>query len=152
MLNGPTAGLDDNSFFVRFKRGFKFGRDHYGKSLVLLLVLLFLTSLLMQPIAFVLSMHQSWNNEPWIPDLLDMAADFIKRIAQIYTNDYMVWANAFRQFVYVLFMLGILPLMIIVFALAYYSELEKTEVKGLRRAFEKFGKRSRSRETEVDFE
>ncbi len=152
MINGPAAGLDDSPFGVRFKRGFKYSKQHYGKSLVLLLVLLILTALLMQPIAFVFSIHEGWNNEPLIRDLLDMVTEFIKRIAQIFTDDYMIWANAFRQLIYVIFMLGILPLMIIMFSLGYYSELEKTEAKGLRKAFEKFGKRSRSRETDIDFE
>jgi hypothetical protein len=35
---------------------------------------------------------------------------------------------------------------------SYYSELEKTEAIGLKKQFEKFGKRNRYLETEVDFD
>ena len=152
VVNGPAAGLDDEKFGIRFKRGFKYGAQHYGKTLVVLLILLLLTFLVMQPIAFVFSIHNSWSNEPEVRDLLDMAADFVKRIAQLVTDDYMIWSNVLRQFVYIIFVLGILPLAIIAFSFGYYSELEKTEARGLREAFKRFGKRSRSKETDVDFE
>ena len=152
VVNGPAVGLGSEKFGVRFKRGFKYGTQHYGKTLVVLLILLLLTFLVMQPIAFVFSIHNSWSNEPEVRDLLDMAADFVKRIAQLVTEDYMIWSNILRQFVYIIFVLGILPLAIIAFSFGYYSELEKTEARGLREAFKKFGKRSRSKETDVDFE
>lgn len=104
----------------------------------------------MQPIAFVFSIHEGWSNEPMVRDILDMAADFVKRVAQIFTEDYMIWSNAFRQLVYIIFMLGILPLVIITMAFGFYTEQEKTEAVGLKKEFEKFGKRSRVKETNVD--
>ena len=64
----------------------------------------------------------------------------------------MFWANVMRQIVYVIFMLFILPLLIITMAFGYYSELEKTEANGLKNAFKNFGKRSRIKETPVDFD
>jgi uncharacterized membrane protein SpoIIM required for sporulation len=152
MLNGAAAGLDDEKFGVRFKRGFKYSAQHYGKSLLVLLILIGLTVLMMQPIAFVFSIHDGGSNEPMVRDVLDMVADFTKRIAQIYTDDYMFWANVLRQLVYVLFMLFLLPLLFITMSFGYYSELEKTEANGLKNAFKKFGKRSRTKETSVDFE
>ena len=152
MLNGAAAGLDDEKFGVRFKRGFKYSAQHYGKSLLVLLILIGLTVIMMQPIAFVFSIHDGWSNEPMVRDVLDMVADFTKRIAQIYTDDYMFWANVLRQLVYVLFMLFLLPLLFITMSFGYYSELEKTEANGLKNAFKKFGKRSRTKETSVDFE
>jgi hypothetical protein len=45
-----------------------------------------------------------------------------------------------------------LPLVVITMAFGYLSELEKTEAKGLKKAFEKFGQRSRTHEKEVDFD
>ena len=145
-------GLDSSTFGVRFGRGFKYSKQHYGKTLLLVLVLGLLTVLIMQPIAFIFSIHEGWNNEPMVRDLLDMTADFVKRVAQIFTDDYMFWANAFRQLVYIIFMLGILPLLIIAMSFGYFNERERTEAIGLRKAFEKFGKRSRSKETNEDFE
>ena len=152
-LNGAAAGLDKESYGTRFKRGFKYSSQHYGKSMVLLLILVPLIALMLQPIASVLSIHNTWSNEPAImSDLLDLGADFVKRIAQMFTDDYMIWANALRQLVYVIVLLTLLPLVIIVMSFGYHSELEKTEANGLKEAFKKFGKRSRSQETEVDFE
>lgn len=153
-LNAASAGLDDESFGTRFKRGFKYSKQHYWKTVVLLLILLLLVTLIMQPIAFVFSIHDGWRDEPLVRDLLDMVADFVKRVAQIFTEgtEYMFWSNAFRQLIYVLFMLGILPLVIIMMSFGYYSELERNEANGLKRAFKKFGKRSRNKETDVDFE
>ncbi len=152
MLNSAAAGLGDEKFGVRFKRGFKYSAQHYGKSLLVLLILIGFTAVLMQPIAFVFSINDGWSNEPIMRDFLDMVADFTKRIAQIYTDDYMFWANVLRQLIYVLFMLFILPLLFITMSFGYYSELEKTEANGLKNAFKKFGKRSRTKETSVDFE
>ena len=152
-LNGAAAGLDDGSLGQRFKRGFKYSTQQYGKALLLLLVFLGLTAIIMQPIAFVLSIHDI-GNEPTVPDFLDMIVGFIKRVGQIFFDgfEYIALGNAFRQVIYVLFILGILPLIIISMAFGYYSELERTEASGLRQAFGKFGKRSRTHETEIDFE
>ena len=149
-LNASTMGLSDLKTGKKFGLGFKYSQQHYGKTLVVIFILLLLTAMMMQPIALVFSIHDGWRNEPLIRDILDMTADFIKRVAQIFTDDYMIWSNAFRQLIYVLFMLGILPLMIITMAFGFYSEREKTEAVGLRKEFEKFGKRSRVKETNVD--
>ena len=106
----------------------------------------------MQPIAFVFSIHDGWTNEPIVSDLLDIVANFTKRVAQLFTDDYMFWANAFRQLIYIIFLLGIVPMVVITMSFAYFTEREKTEAIGLRIHFEKFGKRSRTRETKADFE
>jgi uncharacterized membrane protein SpoIIM required for sporulation len=155
-INAASAGLGDGSFGERFKRGFKYSKQHYGNTLLLLLILLLLTFLIMQPIAFIYSYHETdWvtlEEAPVMRDLLDLSADFVKRIAQIYTDDYMIWANILRQIVYVFYILGLLPLLVISMSFAFYSERERTEAHGLRKAFQKFGKRSRSQEKEVDYD
>jgi uncharacterized membrane protein SpoIIM required for sporulation len=151
-LNAATMALSPLKRKGKFGLGFSYSSKHYGKSLVVLLILLLLTAMIMQPIALVFSIHQGWTNEPMVRDILDMAADFVKRIAQVFVSgdDYMVWSNGFRQIIYILFMMGVLPLLIMTMALGYYSEREKTEAFGLRKEFEKFGKRSRIKETSVD--
>ncbi|MBL1279859.1 MAG: stage II sporulation protein M [Fluviicola sp.] len=151
-LNAAAMGISKGKFKERFRKGFKYSKQHYGKSLVLLLVLIGLTSIILQPVAFVFSIHDTWSDEPQMRDLLDMTADFVKRIGQIYSTDYMVWANVLRQIVYVIFMLGLLPLLVITMAFGYFSEREETEALGLRKQFEKFGKRSNTQETPVDFD
>ena len=151
-LVGVSFGLSEGTFGQKFKQGFKYSKQHYGKSLLVILVLLLITTLFMQPIAFVFSMHDGWSNEPMVPDVLDMVAGFVKRVAQIFTDDYMVWSNGFRQLVYIAFMLGIVPLVAITMSFGFFSEREKTEALGLKKAFKNFGKRSRVKETPVDFD
>ncbi len=151
-LNAAAMGLSAKERKGKFGLGFSYSSKHYGKSLVVLLILILLTAMLMQPIGFVFSIHEGWNNEPLVRDILDMAADFVKRVAQVFVagDEYMVWSNGFRQLIYILVMMGVLPLLIMTMALGYFNEREKTEAFGLRQEFEKFGKRSRIKETSVD--
>lgn len=147
-----SMALDEGSVGARLKKGFSYSRQHYGKSLLALLILLILTTLLMQPIAFIFSIHEGWNNEPMVRDVLDMVADFTKRVARVFTDDYLIWSNVVRQVVYLMYVFALLPLLVIVMALGFLSEREKNEANGLRKAFEKFGRRSRTKETQEDFE
>ncbi len=151
-LQSASMGLGEGTLGQRFKRGFKYSSQHYWKSFLIILILCLLTIMVVQPIALIFSIQDSWTGEPMVRDLLDMLADFTKRVAQIYTDDYMIWSNALRQLFYVVFILAIIPMVVITMAFGFYSEREKTEAKGLRRQFEKFGKRSRSKETNADFD
>ncbi len=151
-LHGATVALGDGSFGHRLKKAFSFSKNNYGNSLLTLLLILVFIVLISQPIAFVFSNHFGFNNEPLVRDLLDMVADFTKRIAANYSSNPLIFSNIIRQIVYILFLLFVIPLVIIPTAFAFYSELEKTEVLGLKKQFEKFGKRNRFQETDVDFE
>ena len=145
-------GLDDEKFSVRLNRGFKYSSKQYGNGILALVIISILVFVAAQPIAFFMSIHQQWTDEPMLPDLLDMVAGFIKRIAMIYTDDYMIWPNVFRQFIYVMFIIMVIPVLVLMMSFGYYNELEKNEAKGLRKSFEKFGKRSRNKETDADFD
>lgn len=151
-LNGATAALDGGDSRGRFSKGFRFSKQHYGNSLLILMLLTVLVFILSQPIAFVLSMHDGWRDEPMIRDLLDIIADFTKRVALLYTEDYMFWANVVRQLFYLVFLIGVLPLVAITAAFGFYTERERSEATGLKIAFKNFGKRSRTQEMEADFE
>lgn len=151
-LNASTVALADKDQKNKLGRGFKYSSKHYGNSLVILLLLTLVVLVLSQPFAFVLSIHDGWRDEPMIRDLLDMLADFVKRVAQVYTTDYMFWANVVRQVVYVLFLFALLPLIGITAAFGYYTEKERNEANGLKKAFEAFGKRSKTQEMEADYE
>jgi uncharacterized membrane protein SpoIIM required for sporulation len=151
-LNAATAALDEGPSKSAFGLGFKYSKQHYGNSLVVLLLLTLLVAIIAQPIAFVLSIHENWNNEPMIRDLLDLVADFVKRVAQLYTDDYMFWANVARQLVYLIFILGILPLVAITMAFGYFTEDERTKANGLKESFKRFGRRSRTQEMDADYE
>lgn len=151
-LQGATMGLDTASFGKRFKKSFKISKGHYGNSLLVLLILIVLVIILVQPVAFVFSIHEGFNEKPLVKDLLDMLAEMTKRIAREFTENYIVAGNIVRQIVYLLFILGIVPLIAITTGFSYFSEVEKTEAIGLRKAFDKFGKRNRFQEKPVDFE
>ncbi len=149
-LNAATMGLDDEKFYVRFNRGFKYSSKQYGNGMLAMVIITLLVFMAAQPIALFLSNHISFTDEPLLPDLLDMVAGFVKRIAMIYADDYMIWPNAFRQLVYIIFIIMVIPILVLMMSFGYYNELEKNEAKGLRKTFEKFGKRSRSKETDFD--
>lgn len=151
-LQGATMGLDAASFGKRFRKSFAFSIRHYGKSLAILTLLTIFVVLIMQPIAFVFSIHEGYGDQPLVKDLLDMLAEFSKRIAREFTTDYMLISNLVRQFFYVVYVLGILPMVAISTGFSYFSELEKNEAKGLRNAFLKFGRRNRYQEKPEDFE
>ena len=144
--------FDSGNLKVRLSKGFKFSKRQYGNSLLVIGILIALTAMIVQPIAFYFSIHETWSDEPTMRDLLDMVADFVKRVAHIFDADALVWGNLLRQIVYVVFLLGIIPLYIITMTFGYFTEREKSEALGLHKAFEKFGKRSNTKETKVDFE
>lgn len=150
ITNAATAGLDDSSMGARLKKGFKISSQIYGINLLNLLLLTIFVTLVSQVIALVFSIHNTWNNEPMMTDLLDMLANFVKRIAMIFTDDYMIYANVVRQVIYLLFVFLVMPLLIISTGFAYFNVVEKLEARGLKKEFEKFGKRKRNQESNFD--
>ena len=150
MVNAATAGLDHDGFGKRWGKGFKVSSQNYGTTLLNLLLLFVLVVIFSQTIASVFSVHNTYTNKPEMRDLLDILADFVGRVAMIFTDDYMLYSNIVRQFVYVLFILVVLPLLVISTAFGYYNVVEKMEAIGLKMEFEKFGKRKRNQETNVD--
>jgi len=152
LLNSAAVGLDDNKFGVRLRKGFKYSAQHYGNSLLMLLILLLFVSLLMQPIASVFSIHDFRGEPSIMSDLLDLVAGFVKRIAITLEGDHIFWGNITRQLVYVLFIIMFIPLVVIMTSFGYFSERERTEANGLKNEFKRFGKRSRTKESSVDFE
>lgn len=151
-LNAATVGLADMPFGQRFSKGFKYSSKNYGNALLAMLILLVIVFMAAQPIAFFMSNHYFGQDEPILPDLLDFVTRFIKRVAQIFTDDYIIWANAFRQFVYVFYVIFVICILAIMMSFAFYNELERNEASGLKEEFKKFGKRSRNQETTVDFD
>jgi uncharacterized membrane protein SpoIIM required for sporulation len=151
-LQSATMGLDDVSFGKRYKKSFRFSAKQYGNTLLTLGLLVTFIVLIAQPIAFVFSIHNGYNDEPLIKDALDMFVGLVKRVSREFTDDYIVIGNIVRQIVYLAFLLGILPLIAITAAFSYYTELDKSEAKSLKENFKKFGKRNRYQEKSVDFE
>ncbi|MEN9998172.1 MAG: hypothetical protein RI922_1162 [Bacteroidota bacterium] len=151
-LQGATMGLDDAAFGGRLKKSFRFSVKQYGNTLLTLGLVLVFIVLIAQPIAFVFSIHNGYNDEPLVSDALDMLVGLVKRVSREFTDDYIVIGNIVRQVVYVAFLLGVLPLLAIIAGFSYYTELDKSEAKSLKENFKKFGKRNRYQEKSVDFE
>jgi uncharacterized membrane protein SpoIIM required for sporulation len=150
-LNGAVAGIlsKPNSFSLAWK----YSMRSYGNSLLTFIIFFLVVALFAQPIAFVYSIHDgNFVNEPPIRDLLDMLADFIKNLGDTFGFDRWFWSNYARQIVYVLFILVVFPLWIISIHFIAFNEHEKESAEGLKIAFKKFGKRSRIKENEVDYE
>lgn len=145
-MNGVSAGLGKQTFAERFRRGFRYGTRQYGTILLVMIFSVCIFSVFAQPIALFLSEHNSFTNEPSMRDLLDHAAEFIKRIAQIFTEDYIIWANLFRQLIYVLFIIAMLPMLSIMLSFVMTSQIEKEEANSLKKAFKNFGKRQKHQE------
>ncbi|MCR9171041.1 MAG: stage II sporulation protein M [bacterium] len=150
-LNAATMGLDDTPFGKRLSKGFNYSAKNYGNGLLALLIMLCIVFIAAQPVAFVLSIHFTPFG-PGVSDLLDIIAEFIKRVGQIFTDDYILYANIFRQFIYLIYVLVVLGVLSVMMSFAYFNEVERNEAAGLREAFKKFGKRSRNKETTVDFD
>src|SRR5690606_13612400 len=108
--------------------------------LIVILVLIF-----SQLIASVFSIH-GYNGKPEMRDLLDMLADFVGRIAMVFTDDYVIYSNIVRQVVYMLFVMLCVPMFVISTAFSYFTVIERIEGIGLRNEFKKFGKRKRNQE------
>lgn len=145
-FNGVSAGLGNKKFGELFKLGFRYGASQYGTILLVLMVCVGMITIFAQPIALFLSNHNGFRNEPTMRDALDHAAEFIKRIAQNFTEDYIIWANLFRQIIYTIFILAVLPIMTIMLSFVFTSQIEKEEANGLKKAFKSFGKRQKHQE------
>lgn len=150
LTNAATAGLDESSFGKRWSKGFSMSAQSYGTGLLNLLLLTLLVAVVGQTIAFVFSIHSGWNNKPMMTDLLDMLSEFVSRIALVFTEDYMIYSNVTRQIVYIVFIILVIPLLVISTAFNYFNVVEKQEAIGLRKEFEKFGKRKRNQESSFD--
>lgn len=149
-LIASVMGYSPGKFGEKFKKGFKYSTKHYLPSLANIFIAGLIIAVLMQPIALVFSIHEGYRNEPMISDLLDLACGFIKRVGQEYTEDYILYSNVFRQFIYLFYILITIPFVYIITSLSYFSQREKNELTGLKMEFKKFGKRSRTQETNID--
>lgn len=129
-------------------KAFKYGAKQWAFNLSLILIFIAMMVVFVQPIAFVLS-HPEIDA---LPDFLDLFTGFIRMIIQDDTAYTIHIINGIKIFVYLIFMLLILPLFCISSALSSYKALEENEALALKEEFGKFGKRSRTSETKVDYE
>lgn len=130
--------------------GFKFSSRNWGKNFGVVLFFTLFIFIAVQPIAFIFSISD--GGAPLMNDLLDLLTDFVKQFLAEETAYYVVVANVIRQVVYLLAFVLLLPLIFIASGFLFHSVEEEIEVVGLKKEFEKFGKRSRVQETQYDYE
>lgn len=152
-LNAAVMGIGKEPFGKRFGLSWKYSARSYGNSLLTIMMFTVIMALFAQPIAFVGSIHDgTLLQDPPIPDLLDMACDFIRSLCDKLEWDSWFISNVFRQLVYLSFLFFVIPLWVVCIHFLAYNEHEKETASGLRRAFALFGKRSRVKENEADYE
>ena len=140
ILVPSSVGLESKP---SLKLGFSLASKNWNSSVLMLFTLSLITFFFAQPFAFVI---------PEAGDLLDWFTDFLLPIFTEITPEPIVWVNVIRQIVYVGFILLMLPLFFIVFGLLFYSAKEEKEAIGLKVSLQQFGKRSRIKESNSDFE
>ncbi|TNE55814.1 MAG: stage II sporulation protein M [Bacteroidetes bacterium] len=152
-LNGVTASAVEEKAGRRFSLGWKYSAQSYGNSLMVLFLFFVILALFAQPIAFVGSIHDNnFVSSPPMPDLLDLLTDFVKNVCDTFHWNKWVISNYVRQLVYLIFIMAVFPLWIIAMHFLVYNEHEKETANGLKADFQKFGKRSKVKEHDVDYE
>lgn len=142
--------LENGSFGEKFKKSFSYSASNYFSSLMIIILLFILIFLLGQPFAFCFSIHE--GAEPMVSDLLDLSAGFIDRILSEYTSSSFEISNLFRQIVYLVALIGTIPVISFFILIGYFSIAEERSALSLEKDLQNFGKRHRLKEREVDFE
>jgi uncharacterized membrane protein SpoIIM required for sporulation len=151
-LNAIVPAISTGTFREKLRLGWTYSSRSYGFAILSVLLFSLIFALFLQPIAFVGSIPDNASAPPNIRDLLDMLSDFVKDISGTLGWDRLFWSNVTRQFVYLFFIITIFPLWIIARTFMAYNEHEKETAGGLKASLKQFGKRSRFKENEIDFD
>ena len=130
-------------FFTAFIRAFSLGKGAYGDALGS-----FITFLIIISIFFFVLANPLFGGI----GILNLIDELIKDFTITSTSHYYAIISVFNSLVYVLFIFFLMSIYFISFSFNYYSSEEKKNAKGLYDRLEKFGKRNRSFETDLDFE
>ena len=148
LLLPAAAGLFSGK--NKLQKGFQYSSRNWAKNFGVLLFFIVCIFLAVQPIAFVFSIHE--GSEPMMSDILDIITNFVKQFLVEETSYYVVVANVIRQIIYLLAFIFLLPLVLIATGFLFYGAQEEVDAVGLKKEFERFGKRSRVQETQYDYE
>ena len=142
----PSISLSgDRKIRDRMRTGLRYGAGSYGKIVLLISTLGLFLFLILQPLGFVFSIHET-NTPPIMRDLLDVLVDFVIRTSEWFTDDALMVGNIVRQLVYLGVLLLLIPFIALLFGFGFLSEAEKREATSLKKAFEKFGATAKNKE------
>lgn len=142
-INGIASLIifEKKDFFSAFAGGFGLGKNGYGDMLVAFMGSVAIT------IIFFFILHN-----PFELGLMSIINDLLKDVLIVSVDSYRVVIAIVDSVIYVLYLFFTLSIFMISFALTYYTIKEKTTARGLFDRLEKFGKRNKNFETELDFE
>lgn len=142
LINIPSIiVLENTNFFNAFGKSFNFGNGAYGDMLLSFIALVAIT------IIFFFMLHNPF--ELGIVTLID---DLLKKALIVNVDNYSVVIAFVNCVIYMIYLFFIFSMCFTAFALSYYSNAEKKTAKGLYERLERFGKRNRSYESDLDFE
>ena len=135
--------LENTNFFTAFGKSFELGKGGYGDSLVSFLALIAIA------VIFFFILHNPLPMDISIMVILD---SFLKDVLITSVDNYMVVIAIVHCVIYMFYFFLIFSICMISFSLSYYSIAERKTAKGLYERLDKFGKRNRHFETDLDFE
>lgn len=133
--------IENKNFFSAFAGAFDLGKGGYGDLLVSNLSMIAITMI------FFMILHN-----PFEFGILMIIDDLLRDALVTNVDNYRIVISVVNTVVYVFFMFIMFSLYAISFKLGFFSINERKSASGLYERLQHFGKRSRSYETELDFE
>ena len=137
---------EKKDFFSAFANSFSLGKGAYGDSLgsfaIFLLIFFIFKFALENPI-------EGFFGEFDIISLID---NLVKEITITVFDSYQEILNFINSLIYVIFFFVIFSIYALSFSFSYYSSNEMKTAKGMYERLEKFGRRNKHFETEVDYD
>ena len=136
---------EKKDFFTAFIKSFDIGKGSYGDALgtfaIFLLIFFIFRFALENPIGIFSDF-----------DIISLINDLIRNVTITVVDRYAVVMSFVDAIIYLVFMILMLGIYVMSFAFTYHSSNEAKTAKGLYNRLEKFGKRNRQLESDVDYE
>jgi hypothetical protein len=132
---------DNVNFFTAIARSFGNNSSGYGDSIGGMIALVTIS------VIFFFMLHN-----PFEMGIISLIDEMLKETLITTTNYYMVIIAAVNSIIYMLYFFVILTICFVAFNLMNYSALEIKTARGLYERLDKFGRRNKNFETEIDFE
>lgn len=138
---GSIITLEKVNFFKAVARSFEINNNGYGNALGAMIALICISMI------FFFMLHN-----PFEMGIIMLIDEILKEALITTTDYYMVIIAAVNSVIYLLYFFVVLTICFVAFNLMNYSALESKTARGLYERLEKFGRRNKNFETEIDFE
>ncbi|MBD3636977.1 MAG: stage II sporulation protein M [Crocinitomicaceae bacterium] len=137
---------EKKDFFRAFINSFSLGKGAYGDSLgsfaIFLLIFFIFKFALENPLGGIFSEF----------DLVSLVDNIVKDLTITVFDNYQQILNFINTIIYVIFLFVIFSVYALSFSFSYFSSNEMKTAKGLYNRLDKFGRRNKQFETEVDYD